>query len=163
MSGKRNVLIPQRHRANSFAGRREVGVEHGGRRDADRRLADTAPEAAARHDDRLNLRHLADPHRIVGIEVRLLDTAVLDGAPAIEQPRQAVDKRAGDLAFDLRRIDGIARIGGGNNAMDLDLVAACGAGWPQPIFSATALSTARCFGCFVISLRRNSTGSWPTE
>src|ERR1700716_775908 len=123
MSSERDVLIPQRHRTDSFPGRREVGVEHGGCRYADRRLADATPEAAARHDDRLHLRHLADAHRIVGIEVGLLDAAVLNGAPAIEQRRQAVDKRAGNLAFDLRRIDDIARVGGGNDAMHLDLVA----------------------------------------
>src|SRR5258708_27828526 len=100
ISGECDVLIPQRHRTDSLSGCREVGIEHGRRRDADRRLADAAPEAAARHDDRLNLRHLADPHRIVSIGVRLLHTAVPDGPPAIRQPRQAVDKRAGDLAFD---------------------------------------------------------------
>ena len=33
--------------ADALAGRREKGVEHGGRRDADRRLADPAPETAA--------------------------------------------------------------------------------------------------------------------
>src|SRR3977135_3264313 len=47
----------------------------------------------------------------------------LRGPPAIEQRRQAVDKRAGNLAFDLRRIDDIARIGGGNDAMHFDLIA----------------------------------------
>ena len=34
-----------------------------------------------------------------------------------------------------------------------------GAGLPQPPLSATAFSTARCFGWFAISLRRNSSGS----
>ena len=33
------------------------------------------------------------------------------------------------------------------------------AGLPHPALSATALSTARCLGCFAISLRRNSSGS----
>ena len=38
-------------RANALAGRREIGIEHGRGRDADRRLADAAPEAAARRDE----------------------------------------------------------------------------------------------------------------
>src|SRR5258708_193457 len=123
LSGEGDVLISERHRANPFARRREVGVEHRGRRDADGRLAYAAPEAAARHDDRFDLRHFVDPHRIVGIEILLLDAAILDGASAIEQSRQAIDERAGDLPLDLRRSDDVAWIGGRNNAMHLDLVA----------------------------------------
>src|SRR5881409_619204 len=37
----------------------------------------------------------------------------------------------------------------------------CGAGLPQPARSATALSTARCLGCLLISARRNSSASLP--
>jgi hypothetical protein len=36
---------------HALAGRREDGVEHGGRRHRDGRLADAAPEAAGRHHD----------------------------------------------------------------------------------------------------------------
>ena len=103
--------------------------------------------------------------------------AVLDGAVAVEQGRQAIDERARDLPLDLRRIDDVAGIGGGDDAVHLDLVAVgdgdfgrtrdvaavahvlamprytpCGGGLSQPIFSATALSTARCFGCFAHQL-----------
>ena len=42
---------------------------------------------------------------------------------AVEQRRQAKDKRARDLPLDLRRIDDSAGIGGGDDAMHLDLVA----------------------------------------
>src|SRR4030088_2411541 len=66
LSGEGDVLIAQRHRTNPFAGGRQVRVDPRRRRNADGRLADPAPEAAARHDDRLDLRHLVDPHRIVG-------------------------------------------------------------------------------------------------
>src|SRR5258708_2572089 len=104
LSGEGDVLVLQRHRADALSRRREVGVEHRGRRHANGRLADAAPEAAARHDDRFHLRHLGDPHRIVGIEVGLLDAAVLDRAAAIEQSRQAVDEGGGALPFDLRPI-----------------------------------------------------------
>src|SRR5215212_538272 len=120
-SGKGYVLIPQWHRPDTLSGRREVSVENGRSSHADCRLADASPEAAARHQDRFHLRHLADPHRIVGVEIRLLDAAILHGASAVEQSRQAVDERTRDLAFDLRGIDGMARISGGNDAMHLDL------------------------------------------
>src|SRR5690349_2545553 len=62
-SGKYDIEIGQRHRTDALAGRGEVGVEHGRRSDGARRLADAAPEAAARHQDRFHLRHLAYPHR----------------------------------------------------------------------------------------------------
>src|SRR5450432_255579 len=123
VSGEGDVLVAQRHRANSFSRCREIGVQYRRSGDADGRLADPAPEAAARHHDRFHLRHLADPHRIVGVEVGLLDAAVLHRAAAIEQPGQAVDEGARDLALDLRRVDGVAGVGGGDDAMHLDLAA----------------------------------------
>src|SRR5207248_3088503 len=83
-SGKGYVLIPQRHRAITLSGRREVSVENGGSSHADRWLADASPEATARHQDRFHLRHLADTHRIVGVEIRLLDAAILHRASAVE-------------------------------------------------------------------------------
>ena len=48
---------------------------------------------------------------LVGVEVRLLDGAVLHGALAVEHRGQPVDERARDLPLDLRRVDGIAGIG----------------------------------------------------
>src|SRR5262249_29610778 len=131
--------------------------------------------------------HLLDPHRVVVVEVRLLDVAVLDRALLQEHARQPVDERAGDLPLDLRGVDGVPAIGGRDDAMDLDLVAV-GHGdlgarrnvaverhhlrqpaidtlrrrLAQPARSATALSTARFLGCLVMSLRLNSSGSWPT-
>src|SRR5258707_15375575 len=41
ISGECDVLIPQRHRTDSLSGCREVGIEHGRRRYADRRFAAT--------------------------------------------------------------------------------------------------------------------------
>src|SRR4051794_3996239 len=68
-----DVVLAQRERADAFARRLEVGVQHRRRRDADRRLADAAPRvrSATRHDDRLDLRHLVDAHGIVRVEVEL--------------------------------------------------------------------------------------------
>src|SRR5262249_41995831 len=60
---------------------------------ADRRLAHAAPRssAARRHDDRLDGGHLGDAHRVVGVEIGLLDAAVFHRALLIEheqaQPR----------------------------------------------------------------------------
>ena len=71
----------------------------------------------------LHLRHLRDAHRLVGVEVLLHDAPVLDRALLHEQRRQAVDERARDLALDLRRVDRVARIGGRDDAVHLDLVA----------------------------------------
>ena len=58
----------------------KMALSTAGAATADRRFADAAPEAARRHHDHLDLRHLADAHRVVGVEVRLLDGAVLYGA-----------------------------------------------------------------------------------
>src|SRR5438552_2277473 len=71
-----NAVVLQRHRADALAGRLGVRVQHRGRRDADRRLADPAPyRAARRHQDRLHFRHLRDAHRVVLVEIRLLDAS----------------------------------------------------------------------------------------
>ena len=74
--------------------------------------------------DRFDLRHLGDAHRVVGVEVGLLDAAVLDRALLVEQGGQPVDERARHLPVDLRGVDGVGRIGGADDAVDLDLVAA---------------------------------------
>src|SRR6202051_973353 len=116
VSGEGDVLVPQRHRTDAFAGCREIGVEHRRSRNTDGRLANAAPEAAARHHDRFHLRHFVDPHRIVVVQIALLDAAVLHGAAAIEQAGQTVDERARDLPFDLRRVDGVAGVGGSDDA-----------------------------------------------
>src|SRR5665647_1257799 len=117
------AVVFKRDGAIALAGRREDRVEHGWRRHADGRLADAAPEPAGRHDDALYLWHFGDPHRVVAVEISLLDVAVLDRAFAVEQRRQAKDERAGDLPLDLRRIDGVAGIGRSDDAVDLHLVA----------------------------------------
>src|SRR5437867_4528553 len=117
-----DAVVLQRDRAEALAGRGEERVEDRRRGYADRRLADAAPEPAGRHDDRLDLRHLRDLHRVVGVEVRLLHAAVLDRALLKEEPGQAVNERAGDLPLDLGRVDGVAGVRCGDDAMDLHLV-----------------------------------------
>ena len=104
----------------------EERIEHGGRGDADRRLADAAPGVAASgwHEDRFDFRHFGDAHRVVVIEVGLLDAAVLDGALLIEQRGQAVDERARDLPVDLGRVDGVGWICCADDPVHFDLVAA---------------------------------------
>src|SRR5437867_6450514 len=119
-----NAVVLHRHRADALAGRAVERVQYRRRRDADRRLADAAPHrSAGRHEDRFHFRHLRDAHRVVLVEVRLLDAAVLHRALLAKERRQAVHERTRDLAFDLRRVDGIARIGGRDDAVHLDLVA----------------------------------------
>src|SRR6516165_2915613 len=85
-----DVVVLQRERANALPRGLEERIEHGGRGDADRRLADAAPGVAASgwHEDRLDLGHFGDAHRVVVIEVGLLDAALLDGALLIEQRGQ---------------------------------------------------------------------------
>src|SRR5216683_2656285 len=119
-----NAVVLQRHRADALAGRPVERVQHRRCRDADRRLADAAPDrASGRHQDGFHFRHLRDAHRVVLVEVGLLDAAVLHRALLEKERRQAVDERARDLALDLRRVHRVARVGGGDDAMHLDLVA----------------------------------------
>src|SRR5579883_471883 len=85
-SSHRQAVVAQRERAVARARRVGDGVEHCRRRDADGRLADAAPDAAVRrHDDRLDFRHLREPHRVIGVEVLLHDAPVLDLDAAEEQ------------------------------------------------------------------------------
>src|SRR6516225_7822101 len=66
-----DVVVLQRERADALARSLKERIEHGGRGDADRRLADAAPRIAASgwHEDRLDLGHFGDAHRVVVIEV----------------------------------------------------------------------------------------------
>src|SRR5262245_20356575 len=114
------IVVHQWERSDALAGRREDCVEHCGCGDADRRLADATPEASRWHDDRLDLRHLRDAHRVVIIEVRLLDATVLDRALLVEQGGEAKDERASDLPLDLRRVDRMTWIGRAHDAVDFD-------------------------------------------
>src|SRR6266446_6309764 len=118
-SRRADAVVLQRDRAEALAGRRVDRVEHRRRGHPDRGLADSAPEAAGGHDNGLDLGHLADAQHVIGIEVRLLDRAILDRALAVDERGQAVDEGARHLPFDLGRIDRGARIGGADNTMDL--------------------------------------------
>src|SRR6476660_975837 len=71
--GQAQAVVLERGLTVALAGRRCDRVEHRGRGHEDSRFADAAPESARRHDDRLDLRHVADAHRIVSVEVGLLD------------------------------------------------------------------------------------------
>src|SRR5262245_45708072 len=62
-------VVLQRRGADALAGRPVERVQHRRRGDADGGLADLAPETARGHDDRLDLRHLRDAHRVVVVEV----------------------------------------------------------------------------------------------
>src|SRR6266700_4787453 len=119
-----NAVVLQRHRADALAVRPVERVQHRRRRDADRRLADSAPDGSTgRHQDGFHFRHLRDAHRVVLVEIRLLDAAVLHRALLEKERRQAVHERARDLALDLRRVHRVARIGRRDDAVYLDLVA----------------------------------------
>src|SRR5882762_9176709 len=76
-----NAVVLQRHRADALAGRPVERVHHRRRGDADRRLADAAPHGSTGwHQDGFHFRHLRDAHRVVLVEVRLLDAAVFHRA-----------------------------------------------------------------------------------
>src|SRR6267154_2099030 len=76
-----NAVVLQRHRADALACRLGERVQHRRSGDADRRLADAAPHRSARrHEDGFHFRHLRDAHRVVLVEVGLLDAAVLHRA-----------------------------------------------------------------------------------
>src|SRR5215468_1613501 len=112
VSGHLDVVVLQRERADALPRGLEERIEHGGRGDADRRLADATPGVVASgwHEDRLDLGHFGDAHRVVVIEVGLLDAAVFDGALLIEQRGQAVHERARHLPVDLGWVDGVGWI-----------------------------------------------------
>src|SRR5262249_39400695 len=71
VSGHLDIVVLQRERADALARGLEIGIEYRGRRHADRRLANAAPRgsAARRHDDRFDLGHFGDAHRVVGVEI----------------------------------------------------------------------------------------------
>src|SRR5262249_24318364 len=112
------TLKPQR--ADALTGGREDSLEPRRRRDRNSRPPDAAPEIAARHDDDLDFGHLIDPHHVVAVKIGLLDCTAIDRAFAVERCGEAVDKRAGNLALDLRRVDRVARVGGRDDAVDLE-------------------------------------------
>jgi hypothetical protein len=64
-----DAFVHQRDRAQPLAGRGKDCVEHRRGRDGHGRLSDAAPEAAGRHDDDLDRRHLTDTQGIVGVEI----------------------------------------------------------------------------------------------
>src|SRR4029077_14751565 len=90
-SGHADIVVLQRERADTLARRLEIGVQDSGGRYADGRLATAAPArgSARGRDDRFDLRHFGDAHRVVVVEVGLLDGAVLDCAFLVEQRRKA--------------------------------------------------------------------------
>src|SRR6266700_6661050 len=85
-----NAVVLQRHRADALAGRPVERVQHRRRRDADRRLADAAPDLPpGRHQVVCHLGNWRDAHRVVLVEIRLLDAAVLHRALLEKERRQA--------------------------------------------------------------------------
>jgi hypothetical protein len=68
-------MVFQRERSDALSGCREDRVEDGWGGYEDRRLADAAPEPTRWHNDAVHLGHLADPHRIIAVEVSLLNTS----------------------------------------------------------------------------------------
>src|SRR5215475_7892045 len=90
------IVVHQWERSDALAGRRKDCVEHCGCGDADRRLADATPEAARWHDDRLDLRHLRDAHRVVIIEVGQNIGTALNRSLGIEQSIASKGKKDND-------------------------------------------------------------------
>ncbi len=119
---ERGVL--QRQRADAFSRHGEDGVGDGGR---DRRragLAEAAPFVAARQDEMgLDHRRVGHAGDRVGVEIALLDPALLDRDLAEQRRRQAVEHRAFDLHRGGERIDEMAAVDAGDDALDLDLAA----------------------------------------
>ena len=72
----------------------KIGVAQRRRQRRHRRLADAAPEIAARHDHGLDLRHIGDAQHLVVVEIRLHGGAVLDRDLAVERRGQRVDDGA---------------------------------------------------------------------
>ena len=73
------VVVLQRERADTLAGCSKDRVAERRRHERWRRLANAAPESAARHDNALHFRRLGKTHHRIVVEVRLLDAPVLNG------------------------------------------------------------------------------------
>ena len=67
--------------------------------------------------------HFVHAQYAIGVEVLLLDAAVLHRAFAVERRGQTVGERAFDLRLDLLRIDRMAGIRRRDDAMDLERAA----------------------------------------
>src|SRR5215469_4344463 len=72
------VVALQRERADALAGCSKDRVAERRRHERWRRLANAAPESAARHDNALDFRRLGKTHHRIVVEVRLLDAPVLN-------------------------------------------------------------------------------------
>src|SRR5690348_1388575 len=103
-------VVLERQRADALAGRGKDRVAHGGRDRGLAGLADAAPETAARREHRLDLRHLAQAHHPVVVEVRLLDASVADGDLTPEHRGQHEYRAALKLCPDVVRVHGVARV-----------------------------------------------------
>src|SRR5215470_9511212 len=104
------VVVLQRERADALAGCSKDRVAERRRHERWRRLANAAPESAARHDNALDSRRLGKTHHRIVVEVRLLDAPVLNGDLAKLRGGEAPHDAAFYLLGNGERIDGIARI-----------------------------------------------------
>src|SRR5215813_14300491 len=104
------VVVLQRERADALAGCSKNRVAERRGHERWRRLANAAPEPAARHDNALNFRRLGKTHHRIVVEVRLLDAPVINGDLAKQGGGEAPHDAAFHLLGDGERIDGIARI-----------------------------------------------------
>ena len=66
----------------------------------------------------LDDRHFVDTHRQIGVEIALLDAAVLQRDGAVQRGRQSEDRAALDLGRDRVRIDRHAAVDGADDAMN---------------------------------------------
>src|SRR5262249_15963801 len=113
----RQVVVPQRQRADTLARRGENRIAECGCDHGDRRLAAAAKGAATRYQHRLNLRHLSHAEHLIVVEIRLLDAAFFDRDLTIERSAESIDHRALDLHLDAHRVDNGTRIDRQHDAM----------------------------------------------
>ena len=116
------ILPPDRQHAQPLAGGSKDRVGHGGLNHGCTGLADAAPFLARRgRDVDFGLGRVLEAHDRIGIEVALLDPAVLHRDLAEQRGRKPVDHAAFELCLDPARVDDDTAVARDHDALDFHL------------------------------------------
>src|SRR5688572_23416148 len=115
------LQVLDRQAADRFPRRCEDRVHDGRRNDADRRLADAAPEVESRGEHALDFRHVLDLQDAIVVEVGFHDAAFVDRDLVVEHRGETHGDCTVGLRGDLVRIHVVTAVRGDHEPMHLEL------------------------------------------